>query len=160
LNLQIISNEPQGKRVWHLDKGDFHVSDSGTIQDKECLYNKNLMEAILFGMASSAELLPNTQLTSGESVKVEGKWYILHQVSNKNTQIELLQNKFNKRYELVTIKDDQTCLQVHSYNYWYEKKLKKQIPRTIDVFDISKGMASKILIMQVEYLSIEAVVGK
>lgn len=160
LNLEIISNEPQGKRVWHLNKSIFYVSDNGSQLDKAGLYSKNMMEAILFGMASSTELLSGLQMTSGEPVKVEGQWYIPYQFSNQNTKIELFRNNSNRRYDLATIRDGQAYLQVHSYNYWYEKNIKRQIPRTIDIFDISKGVASKILVMQVDYLSIEATVRK
>jgi|FrelakmetLWP11LW_1041352.scaffolds.fasta_scaffold02055_2 hypothetical protein len=160
LGLKIISNEPQGKRVWSLNKSDFHVSGSGTQLDKTHLYTKNIMEAILFGMASSVELLPDMNKTSGEPIKVEGQWYIPYQISNKNAQIQLLQNKFNKRYELVLIKENDTCLLVHSYDYWYEKNIKKQIPRTIDIFDISRGIASKTLVKQVNYLLLVADMGR
>ncbi len=158
-NLKIISEEPQGRRVWNLNKNDFQISTNAKEVETD-LYDKNMMQAIFFSMVSSAELLSGEQLTSGEPVKVEGQWDIPYQVDNKKTQVELFQDNASKRYDLAFIGEDKIFLQARNYNYWYEKNLKRQIPRTIDIFDISNGMASKTLIMRVEYLSIEAIVRK
>lgn len=154
LRLEILSDEPQGRKSWLLDQGNFSSSIKPN-QDKKGLFNKEIMQALLFGMSSSTETLSGEKMTAPDPVKVEGKWYDLSKYTINGTTIELFQNKFNKRYELVTVKNNDIYLQAYSYNLWYDKNLGRPIPRTVDIFDISRGFASKKLIMQVQYQYVE-----
>lgn len=155
LRFEVISDEPQGRKTWLLSHGSFTSSVKANT-DKKGLYSKEIMQALLFSMSSSTEMLSGVKLSSPEQVKVEGKWYDLYKYVINNTTIELFQNKFTKRYELVTVKNSDIYLQAYSYNLWYDKNLGRQVPRTIDVFDISNGFASKKLIIQVQYVHVES----
>lgn len=155
LYFEIISNEPQGKKTWTLSYNHFSASGNSKM-DKTELYTKELMQAVFFSMSAATERLSGLNLTAGEPIKVEGKWYIPYRYMMGSTSIELLQNHSTQRYELVIIKSDNTQLQVYSYNLWYDPFLDRQIPRTIDIFDISQGLASKQLRMQVQYTFIAA----
>ena len=131
--------------------------------------------AVFYSFTAGAGLLDFAQLETQEITKIEGQWYEPTQMQKGNIELKLLKNKSTNRIDLVEItkqdseftpKDgaeyDREYYQIsiepmwliRSYNYRYSKELDRLVPMRIDIFDIRNGLASKQLIIQIDYKTI------
>jgi hypothetical protein len=63
----------------------------------------------------------------------------------------LLKSNDTGKNNLVKIQDDKTAILAENYNFWFNKQLQKNIPHTIDVSDMTNGLSSKKLSLQLQY---------
>jgi hypothetical protein len=157
LSLEIQAQEPQGRWIWRLRDGEFSTTSPNKNSTQNSLFDKNLSLAVFYSMASATELLPSNVIPSGP-VKLEGQWYTPFVRHVADTTVTLLQSRDSAKFDLVKIQDNKTTLLAQSYNFQFNKALEKNIPRTIDVFDITDGFSAKKLIVQMQYIQIEPLI--
>jgi len=153
-SLQISSKEPSGRYIWSLQGEQYSVKNPTTSKTHEDLYNKAYLQAIYYGMMSSAQLLTDSHAVEEETVRIEGKWYIPYLLTKQDAKIRLMKNKFNDRFEQVILQKDNQIYQVLCYNLRFDKDLNNNLPRTIDIFDATDGLSSKKLLVKVQYDSV------
>jgi hypothetical protein len=153
-NLQIQSNEPEGRLLRQLNYNNYILSGSpeSSIQDQHL--DKMMSIAVFNSMAWAVELLPESVKSPNEAIKIEGQWYLPFVITDAQITITLLKSNDTEKNSLVKIQDDKTTLLAESYDYWFNKRLQKNIPHTIDVFDMTKGLSSKKLILQLQYTDV------
>ena len=99
-------------------------------------------------------------MTAGGETKVEGQWYQTFTPhwpeTVKLTLFKSLDTNRIERVEMDDLQQSSTWL-LMGYNYRYSKELGETLPRTIDVFDITDGIASKLLMIRFEYNDIRTV---
>ncbi|MBN2512051.1 MAG: hypothetical protein JXB18_03840 [Sedimentisphaerales bacterium] len=150
-SLQISSKEPSGRFIWSLQDDHYTVNNLNSAKTKDNLYNKTFLQAIYYGMLSSAQLITDEQVNEEETVRIEGKWYIPYLLNKQDAKIRLMKNKANDRFEQIILQKEDQIYQVICYNLRFDKDLDKNLPRTIDVFDATNGLSSKHLLMKVQY---------
>lgn len=155
-SLQIQAQEPQGQWLWRLRDDTFSTTGPNKNAPQNHLFDKTLSLAVFYSMASATELLPPAANPSGEPIKLEGQWYIpfVHRTASGAT-VTLLQSRDTKKFDLVKIQDNKTTLLVRSYNFQFNKTLQKNIPRTIDVFNMADGLSAKKMVLHLQYVQIE-----
>lgn len=122
--------------------------------------SKNLAVAVFYSFCAGGDLLETESMISAENIKIEGRWYeLLKPEWPSGIELMLLRAVDTKRIELVQLEDEQAGLTwlLKNYNTRYSKELSKRIPRTIDVFDIRNGVASKELMIRFDYKDIRKV---
>ncbi|MGH2271348.1 hypothetical protein ACQ9LF_06075 [Anaerohalosphaeraceae bacterium U12dextr] len=154
-SLQISSKEPSGRYTWSLQGEQYSVKNVSGNKTFENLYNKAYLQAIYYGMMSSAQWLPLEQARQEEPVRIEGKWYIPYLLTKKDATIRLMKNQFNDRFEQVIVQKDNQIYQVLCYNLRFVNELNHNLPRTIDIFDATDGLSSKKLRVKVQYHTTE-----
>ena len=155
------SAEPTGKMQCTLNQSNF----TSTGQKKAALsdlpdsfWNKNLATVLFYSFCAGGNLLEISNMQAGENVKIEGQWYRPFKPAwPTDADVTLLQSLATERIELVTLEDarDESKWLVECYNYRYSKDLGQRVPRTIDVYDIRSGIASKALMIRFDYKSIQ-----
>ena len=154
-SLQIRANEPEGEFSWRLHNDTFSVAGPHKNSIPNIPFDKMLSLAVLYSMASSTELLSQPVSLLAEPIKLEGQWYIPITRHIADTTITILKSRDTGRVDLVKIQDNKTALLAQSYNFRFDKTLQKNIPQTIDVFDITNGLSFKKLVLQLQYIQIE-----
>ena len=99
-------------------------------------------------------------MTAKDNVKIEGQWYRSYVPSwPSQFEITIYQSLDTNRVELIGMKDAQEGLSwlLRCYNFRFSKELEKTLPRTIDVLNVSDGIASKALMIRFEYKDIRRV---
>ena len=175
--LQIVAKEPTGQYKFTLNKGNFNSTKQLTpfLSGLSASFvNQSLATALFYSFTAGAGLLNTAGFETQEAVKIEGQWYqpSLPPRQSGNAMISLLKNLDTNRFELVELsqtqmKDSSPELEVitdtvtiqkkwllRNYNYRYSKELDTLVPMKIDIFDIRNGLASKQLIIQIDYKSI------
>lgn len=159
--LRVTADEPTGRYEYVLQQGLFSAvrPDGGPVSDlPESFFNRALATAVFYSMCAGGSLLDTAQMTPGQPVKVLGQWYVpLTPAWPKNQlSVTLLQNQISSRIEWVKVSDSEKHLEwmALNYNLRYHTDLARKLPRTIDVFDIRDGIASKKSIVRFEYKDI------
>ncbi|MBL7214775.1 MAG: hypothetical protein ISS71_03745 [Phycisphaerae bacterium] len=159
--LKIVATEPTGRYTFTLNKDHFASAKqpSSFLSDLPASFvNEPLATAVFYSFTAGAGLLDTTPFETQETIKIEGQWYEPMQAAANNTGIQatILRNKGTNKTDLIKLQDTEHEIQwlLKSYNLRYSKELDTLVPMKIDVFDISKGLASKQLIIQFEYKSI------
>lgn len=159
-SLKITAVEPAGTFTFALTNDQFVAAKQLTPYLSglpASFVNQPLATAVFYSFSAGAGILDTTQWTTAEAVKIEGKWYNPIQIPTQNgTDVTLYWSAAQERVELVKIADQatQSLWLLQSYNLIYSKEADTLIPRKIDVFDIENGLASKRLLIQVDYKSI------
>ncbi len=175
--LKIIANEPDSRYAFTLKKDKF--SQSGKLTEflsglPAEFVSQPLATAVFYSFAAGAELLSTESLVAGEMIKLEGQWYEPMQAAwpKQDIQVILLKNTATNRIDSVGItqyKDGLSFEEVQtnvsdaieqrwlarSYNLRYNSDLNTLAPRTIDIFDINDGIASKKRIIMFEYKTVQ-----
>lgn len=156
-----VATEPIGKIQCTLNRDNF----TSTGQKKAALsdlpdsfWNKNLATVLFYGFCAGGDLLEISSMQAGENVKIEGRWYRPFKPAwPTDTEVTLLQSLATGRIELLELSDSHEGLKwlVECYNYRYSKQLKERVPRSIDVYDIRDGIASKELMIRFDYKDIQ-----
>lgn len=159
--LRITADEPTGRFECVLQQNQFTVvqESKGALADlPDSFFNKALATAVFYSMCAGGSLLDTDNMTRGEPVKVLGQWYTpLTPAWPKNQlTVTLLENQISSRIEWVKVSDFEKHLEwmALNYNLRYHTDLARKLPRTIDVFDIRDGIASKKSIVRFEYKDI------
>lgn len=155
-NLQIRALEPEGQWLWRLRDDAFSTVSPNKSSPQNNLYDRPLSLAVFYSMTSATELLSFAVNPSEEPIKLEGQWYIpfVHRTASGAT-VTLLQSRDTKKFDLVKIQDNKTTLLARSYNFQFNETLKKNIPRTIDVFNMTDGLSAKKMVLKLQYIQIE-----
>ena len=158
--LQIAAIEPSGLYQFTLNKDSFSSSRQLTpfLSGLPASFvNEQLATAVSYSFTTGAGLLDTAQFETLEMKKIEGQWYQPMQAAN-NTEIQItvLRNKGTNQADLVKLQDTEHEIQwlIKSYNLRYSKELDTLVPMKIDLFDIRNGLASKQLIIQIDYKGI------
>lgn len=158
----MICTEPSGKVVYTLENTEYSVSE---VKNKilsglpKSFCTPILAVGIYYGFCAGGDLLDISQIPALESVKLEGRWY--QTVPIRLDELDGLQVMLYKaldtdRIELLQINDGQDGKWLlRSYNLRYSIEFEKKLPRSIDVFDVQKGLASKKLAAQFQYINIQ-----
>jgi hypothetical protein len=159
--LRVTADEPTGRYECVLQQNQFtvvHQNTRASADLPDSFFNKALATTVFYSMCAGGSLLDTAQMTSGEPVKVLGQWFVpLTPAWPKNQlTVTLLQNQTSSRIEWVKISDSAKGLEwmALNYNHRYNAELGKRLPRTIDVYDIRDGIASKKSIVRFEYKDI------
>lgn len=158
-----VSEEPTGTVQCSLMEDDYQSSGQKkqTLSDlPAAFWSKNLAIAVFYSFSAGGELLETESMLSAENVKIEGQWYTpLKPQWPIGVKVTLLQSPGTKRVEKVLLEDEQEGLSwlIENYNLRYSKEISKRLPRTIDVFDIRNGVASKELMIRFDYKDIQKV---
>jgi len=159
--LQIIAAEPSG--TYHFTLTNDNYSSSKKLTSflsglPASFVNEPLANAVFYSFTAGAGLLNTTQFETQETTKIEGQWYEPIQATENSSKIQVtvLRNRETNQVDLVKLQQskDETLWLVKSYNYRYSKELDRLVPMKIDIFDIRNGLASKQLIIQIDYKSI------
>ena len=158
--LQIVATEPSGPYQFALNKDSFSSSRQLTpfLSGLSASFvNQQLATALFYSFTAGADLLEAGGFETAEPIKIEGQWYEPMQAAN-NTEIQItvLRNKGTNQADLVKLQDTEHEIQwlIKSYNLRYSKELDTLVPMKIDLFDIRNGLASKQLIIQIDYKGI------
>ncbi len=173
--LLVTANEPASDYTFTLTKKGFTQSKDLT-EFLSALpagfVNQPLAEAIYFGFLAASNVLDTDSLVSGENMKLEGQWFQPLQADwpQADTRIILMKNTSTNRIDTVGITQFdsasitenneesapiKTRWLVKGYNFRYNEDLGTLVPRKIDIFDIQNGIASKELIIQIEYRTVQ-----
>ena len=123
-------------------------------------WSKNLATALFYSFCAGGNLLETESLAAGENIRIEGQWYKpLRPAWPDDVNLTLLQSLDSARIEMVQLEDSQNGLiwLARNSNYRYSKDLGERVPRSIDVFDIRDGIASKVLMIRFDYKDIQNV---
>ena len=175
--LKIIADEPDCRYAFTLKKGQFYSSDKLTefLSGLPAKFvNQPLATAVFYSFVAGADLLGTESLVVGEKIKLEGQWYEPLQAPwpQKDIQVILLRNTSTNRIDSVGITQYKEGLSLEdvqanvsdaieqrwltrSYNLRYNSDLNTLTPRTIDIFDVNDGIASKKRIIMFEYKTVQ-----
>lgn len=162
---QMTADEPIGPVKYSLDRGVYSVSGEETeflsVLPKN-FFTQELATAVFFSYTAAAGLLDSDSMSvSGDDVKIEGQWYTpLSPAWSSLPEVTLFRSPRTNRIELVEIDDEQDGLTwlLRSYNFYHNNEFQKQFPRTIDVFNIGKGISAKELMIRFDYKNIRKVI--
>jgi hypothetical protein len=164
--LEVNSVEPTGQYQYKLEQNQFTSPQKASKELSDLpasFFNQALATAVFYSLCAGGSLLDAGTMPSGEPVKIQGQWYIpLTPLWPKGQlTVTLLRNQNSSAIEWVKIADSSTGLEwmARNYNLRYNSDLKTRIPRTVDVFDVREGIASKSLIVKFEYKDIRFING-
>ncbi|MCE5187216.1 MAG: hypothetical protein LLF76_13930 [Planctomycetaceae bacterium] len=155
--LSITANEPSGRFHYILQQEQFTAAETGkTLSDlPQSFFNQALATAVFYGVSAGGSLLDTSAMSSEEPAKIEGQWYvpIKPEWPNNSLSVTLLRNQDSQQIELVRVSEPGSGVQymARSYNFRYNSDLGTRIPRTIDIYDVANGLASKRLIVKFDY---------
>ena len=158
-----LSSEPTGLVECSLLKDRFNYSGPKEEPLSDLpreFWNQNLAASVFYSFCAGGGLLGPETMNSGDEVKLEGQRYQAFTPHwPKTVRLTLLKSLDTNRIERVKMEDPQQGLTwlLTGYNYRYSRELEKTLPRTIDVFDITDGTASKLLMIRFEYKDIREV---
>jgi hypothetical protein len=156
-----VSQEPMGTVTCSLSKELFQSSNKTpeSLSDlPQEFWDQYLATSVFYGFCAGGDLLDISSMKIGEKVKIEGQWYQSYKPDwPSQFNITLLQSLDTDRFELVKMEDTIEALSwlLRFYNHRYSNKLERTVPRTIDVFDIHSGIASKVLMIRFDYKDIK-----
>lgn len=158
---QAVSTEPIGIVQCSLH-GDVFASSglkSKPLSDlPSSFWTRNLAAAVFYSFCGTGELIETESMASGDNIKIEGRWFRpLTPEWSAGPKLKLLYALDSKQVELILLEDTQDGLTwlVRGYNFRYDKELSTRLPRTIDVYDIRNGIASKELMIRFDYQDIQ-----
>lgn len=158
--LRIVANEPTGRYTFVLHEDTFLTVNEPTAFLSglpASFVNEPLAVALFYAFSAGAELLDTDAMEAADILKLEGQWYEPFHVNTQNDiSITLYRNPDTTRIERVQVDagpEVQWLLQ--NYNFRYSLNLDDMVPRKIDVFDIRRGLASKRLMIEFEYKSVQ-----
>jgi hypothetical protein len=162
--LEVNSVEPTGQYQYRLEQNQFTSPQKASKELSDLpasFFNQALATAVFYSLCAGGSLLDTGTMPSGEPLKIQGQWYTPLTPSWPKGQltVTLLRNQSSSAIEWVKISDSSTGLEwmARNYNLRYNSDLKTRIPRTVDVFDIREGIASKSLIVKFEYKDVRLV---
>jgi hypothetical protein len=159
--LRVIAEEPTGRYESVLQQGQFTVvrqSPGASADLPETYFNKALSTAVFYSMCGGGALLDPATMTAGQPVRILGQWFIpLTPAWPKNDlSVTLFQNQTSSRIEWVQVSDPANGLEwmALNFNLRYNTDLARRLPRTVDIYDVRDGIASKKTIVRFEYKDI------
>lgn len=160
-HLQIIATEPSGLYQFTLNNNIFSSSKQLTpfLSGLPASFvNEQLATAVFYSFTAGVGLLDTAKFETQETTKIEGQWYepIKAAANDTGVQVTVLRNRGTNQIDLLKLQSSEHEIQwlVKSYNHRYSKELDTLCPMKTDIFDIRNGLASKQLIIQIDYKGI------
>lgn len=160
--LQVRAEEPTGTFEYTLQQDQFVASQKSTdaLSDlPESFSNPELATLVFYSICAGGALLDTANMPAEEPIKIQGQWYIPLKPAWPigDRSVTLFQNQTSGQIELIQISDaaQEIVWLARSYNLRYNSDLEKRLPRSIDIFDIQGGIASKKLMVQFQYKDID-----
>lgn len=156
-----VSQEPTGTVICSLNKEEYQSSEAAveSLSDMpQEFWDKYLASSVFYGFCASGSLLDVSSMKIGEKVKMEGQWYQSYTPAwPTQFEITLLKSLATDRVELVKMEDptEELTWLLRFYNHRYSRTLERSLPRTVDVFNIHSGLASKVLMIRFDYKNIQ-----
>lgn len=157
--LEISAEEPEGTIQWKWEKGTFRRSGP----EKKPLSSEWRPESALSvfsGFLYGSNLLPVSPEPEQAPVNLEGQVYTAISLLTTPSDLEAVLYKNQKTdiidRVIVHNKKDNKTLMAILYNWHLLGYGETVIPRKIDIFDITNGISSKNLLIQIEYKEISA----
>lgn len=160
---EAVGKEPTGPVQCSLTRDMYHSSGQKQklLSDlPDSFWNKNLATVLFYSFCAGGELLDTGSMTAGENFKIEGQWYKPFEPAwPADVDVKILQSIDSLRVERVELTDplDDVSWMVRCYNLRYSAELEKSVPRTIDVYNIENGVASKELMIRFDYEDIRKI---
>jgi len=160
LSLEIQSSEPRGKLVCRMNGQNFQWSGVNTSEKDTWppLCRADILAAVFYGFTAGGGLL-NIKEQGAEPVKLEGRWYVPIAMKGAGPDLEITAMRNLSSGLIDTVKTENrtggAALLAVSSQPWYVERLNKSLPKKIDIFDISSGVWSKRLILQVGYIDFQ-----
>jgi len=160
---EAFSTEPTGKVQCSLIREIYQSSDEERkpLSDlPNSFWNRNLAIALFYSFCAGGELLDTASMTAGDPVKIEGQWYKPFKTAwPADVDVTVLQSLDLARVERVELTDpkDDVAWMMSCYNRRYSGELEKSVPRTIDIYNIENGVASKELMIRFDYEDIRKI---
>ncbi|HOQ04044.1 MAG TPA: hypothetical protein PKY88_02370 [Anaerohalosphaeraceae bacterium] len=157
--LEISAQEPEGTVQWKWEKGAFSCS-AGDPKTWRGEWRPESLLALFSGFLYGSGLLSVSPEPEQTPVNLEGQVYtaIPFLTDSDGLEATLFKNQKTGIIERVRVhnKKDNKTLMAILYNWRLLGKREILIPRKIDIFDITNGISSKILLIQIEYKEIAA----
>jgi hypothetical protein len=126
----------------------------------DSFWNKNLATALFYSFCAGGELLGTASMIAGDNAKIEGQWYKTFKPAwPTDVDVTILQSLDSARVERVELTDpqDDVSWMLRCYNLRFSAELQTSVPRTIDVYNIENGVASKELMVRFDYEDIRKI---
>lgn len=153
-SMQITANEPFGVLTWSLSQGAY--SESGTVPkqfaSKVSFGNSAMTKCIHYAFLSGSGQLNMAGFLQQDPQKVQGQWYLPYQYKDSSGDIIWIYKSINTGvFQLVHIQSENRTYQARNYNPWFIAGLNHNIPKSIEIIDISKGIAEPTRLINIEY---------
>lgn len=153
-SLLIHSREPEGTFTWTLTGGQYSHSPSRA-GSQTAYWEEPQLLAVYAGFLYGSGLLSADNLAAGSPVNLEGQRYIpmAIEIPGNGIQAYLYRNQDTQAIDRILVHhpSDKPAWMAKCYNWSYYSPKGLLIPRKIDIFDITDGLASKRLIIQIDY---------
>jgi hypothetical protein len=152
--------EPEGAWRGSFNKGQFSKTGLDGAFEKSLpagLMNAALAELVYYSFTAGAGFTP-AEVTATESVRIEGQRYEAFEKgqSGKGRTLTLYKNADTGLIEVVRISESRGGEWLaRAYNPRYNDRFKRNICRTIDVFDVRQGISAKQLLIQFDYIDVK-----
>jgi len=152
--LEISAAEPEGKILWKWADGSF-IRQTSVQQRFTAEWQADSLYALLAGFLYGSGFLSTDTLAVSEPVSLEGQAYIPIKLPIKTENIDafLYKNRKTGLIDRVGVysKTDKKAQMAILYNWSLLGRNNRIVPRKIDIFDITEGIVSKKLMIQVDY---------
>lgn len=158
VRLDIAGTEPEAVYQARYTKGQFSVVGLNAARIRELpagLMNAPLAELVYYSFTAGAGIEPSN-LGSPQNEKLMGQRYEVFVVGKTGKRkVSLYKNLASGQFELVRVVGEGADWMAAAYNPRYHERLKRMVPRKIDVFDVAAGVAAKQLVVQYEFVNIQ-----
>lgn len=158
VRLDLSGNEPEGPWQARYAKGQFSATGLNAERIRTLpagLMNAVLAELVYYSFTAGGGFVP-AALGDAQEQRLMGKRYAVYVVSKTGKRtVSLYKNLVSDQFELVRVADNGGDWMALSYNPRYSERVRRTLPRKIDVFDIAGGVAAKQLMVQYEFVDVQ-----
>jgi hypothetical protein len=151
--MQIRSREPQGVFVWTW--AGRQLSENNPSQAADAYWEPAQIAAVCTGFFYGGGFFPSSDLKAGQMIRLEGQRYIPIQgdLQEDPIQIIMYRNQDTQQIDRILVEDKnkKKIWMAMLYNWSFYGINGNLIPRKMDIFDITDGVSSKKLIIQLDY---------
>jgi len=152
--LVISATEPEGKILWKWADGNF-IRQTSVQQRFTAEWQADSFYALFAGFLYGGGFLSTDTLAASEPVNLEGQAYIPIKLPIKTANFDafLYKNRKTGLIDRVGVysKTDKKAQMAILYNWSLLGQNNRIVPRKIDIFDITDGIVSKKLMIQIDY---------
>lgn len=153
-SLFIQSHEPRGFFTWKWTGGEYSRTPTST-HPADAYWHRPQILAVYAGFLYGGGFLPADALPAEAPTSLEGQRYtpLVLTISGKEIHAYLYRNLDTHTIDRILVEDPAggQVFMAKCYNWSYYSPKKLMIPRKIDIFDITNGLASKKMIIEVDY---------
>jgi len=158
VRLDAEGTEPEGGWQARYSRGQFSASGLTAPRIRALpagLMDATLAELVYYSFTAGGGFVP-AAMGDAQEQRLMGKRYAVYVVAKTGKRtVSLYKNLATEQYELVRIADNDRDWMAVSYNPRYSERFRRTLPRKIDVFDVSGGVAAKQLVVQYEFVEVQ-----